>query len=224
MKKLRYKSISVLVVLILIFSIGTALSVADNKEYFEEDNNCSFCDSNDIIYGEGPCDCVLLNGKYAVMTDRSIKPKTYIPDEDPEPTASFDSLPSQFSWRKFNGDWMSPVKDQGGCGSCWDFSALGAMEAAINLASGYPDTDIDLSEQYVLSCLPYGGGCNGGWTDDAFEAIISTSPSIGNGINGVPLESCMTYQAKDYIPCSDKWGIKFSRFENFNFSHLTSPS
>jgi PKD repeat protein len=77
------------------------------------------------------------------------------------------------------------------------------MESAINLASGFPNTDIDLSEQYVLSCLPYGGSCNGGWTDDALESIINTG-SIGNFINGVPLESCMPYQAVDWIPCDDK--------------------
>jgi PKD repeat protein len=141
---------------------------------------------------------------YPVMTDRPLEPKTKIDDNPPLPTMSLNDLPSQFTWTDYNGDWTSPVKDQASCGSCWAFSALAIMESSINIASGFPDTDIDLSEQYILSCLPYGGSCNGGWTDDALEAIISESTSIGNGINGVPLETCMPYQAVDWIPCSDK--------------------
>jgi len=202
MKKLKYKFLSIIVVLIFLISLNTAITATDSQKLTEDSNNCSSCGINTDLLEEDQGNYRLLNGKYAVMTDRDIKPKTFIPDEDPMPTGSFDNLPSQFSWKEYGGDWMTPVKDQGNCGSCWDFSALGTMEAAINLASGYPDTDIDLSEQYVLSCLPYGGSCNGGWTDDAFEAIIN--PSVGNGINGVPLESCMPYQANDNIPCDDK--------------------
>ncbi|MHC1624593.1 MAG: OmpL47-type beta-barrel domain-containing protein [Methermicoccaceae archaeon] len=143
--------------------------------------------------------------EYPVMTILPPRPPGDIGDPNPEPTESFDDLPSQFSWTNYNGDWTTPAKDQDGCGSCWDFSALGAMEAAINIASGYPDTDIDLSEQYVLSCLSYAGSCNGGWMHLAFEAIQSTQPGPqGNGVNGVPIESCMPYQAVDYIPCEDK--------------------
>jgi len=199
MKKIKKKLLSTVVVLIFLISLSTAINATDIQK--PRDKN-----SYDIkiLLKENDCDCQNLDEKYPVMTDRSPAPKTKITNEDPEPTGSFGSLPSQFSWKSYGGNWMTPVKDQDDCGSCWDFSAIGTMEAAINLASGYPDTDLDLSEQYVLSCLPYGGGCNGGWTDDAFEAIISTDTSIGNGINGVPLESCMPYQAKDYIPCSDK--------------------
>jgi len=204
MKPLTNKFLTIIVVLLFTFSVGTAIHATDtmredtsNNEVDNETKRVFFDEENTNNYR-------LLNGKYPVMADRLPNPKTMIPDEEPQPTGSFDNLPSQFSWKNYGGDWMTPVKDQGNCGSCWDFSAIGTMEAAINLASGYPDTDLDLSEQYVLSCLPYGGSCGGGWTDDAFEAIISTDPSIGNGINGVPLESCMPYEASDSVPCSDK--------------------
>ncbi len=152
------------------------------------------------------CNCTLLNGKYAVMTERIPEPKTeYNYYRSPIPSSSYyNDLPSQFSWKDYGGDWTTPAKDQGSCGSCWAFSALSTMEAAINIASGFPDTDIDLSEQYILSCLPYGGSCNGGWTDDCFESIISTSASIGNGVNGVCLETCMPYEANDWLPCDEK--------------------
>ena len=151
----------------------------------------------------------LLNSKYPVMidipalTEKDFSMPEY--DPDPEPTTSPGDLPSQFSWMNYNGDWTTPARDQGNCGSCWDFSALGAFEGAINIASGSPDTDIDLSEQYVLSCLSYAGSCNGGWMHLALQCIESTAPGPqGNGVNGCTIESCMPYQAVDWIPCEDK--------------------
>lgn len=126
-------------------------------------------------------------------------------DKNPQPTNSFNSLPNFFSWKEYGGDWTTPAKNQLSCGSCWAFSTLSTMEAIINIASGIPWTDIDLSEQYILSCLGSSGDCDGGWMHSAFQAIKSTSSgSTGNGINGVTIESCFPYLAKDYIPCSDK--------------------
>jgi len=124
---------------------------------------------------------------------------------DPQPTITSDDLPSQFSWTNYNGNWMTPVEDNGECASGWAIVALGAFEAAINIASGNPDLDIELSEQYVLSCLSDSGSCYGGWMSDAITLIQSTDPGpSGNGINGCTVESCMPYQGDDTIPCSDK--------------------
>ena len=126
-------------------------------------------------------------------------------DPDPEPPMSFDDLPSQFSWLDYDGDWTTSAKDQGNCGSCWAFGALGGLEAAINIKKGDPNFDRDLSEQYILACLSAAGSCNGGWMSEAIACIKSeNSGSSGNGINGVPLESCMPYQGVDYIPCDNK--------------------
>ncbi len=201
MIKINKKCKAIATVFLFLIGIAVTINASDEDAYIPDSQHMSL---NTNINDHNQENVSLLQGKYAVMTNRSPVPKTPIPNNDPQPTASFDNLPPQFNWMDYGGDWMSPVKDQGNCGSCWDFSALGTMEAAINIASGYPDTDVDLSEQYVLSCLPYGGSCNGGWTDDAFAAIISTDYSVGNGINGVPLESCMPYEANDNIPCSDK--------------------
>ncbi len=122
-----------------------------------------------------------------------------------ESTKSFDELPSQFNWKNLDGNWMTPVKNCYGCGSGWAVSALDAFEAAINIAKADPNFDRDLSEQYILSCLPAAGSCSGGWMSKAIEYIKSTAPGpTGNGINGCPIESCMPYQMDDTIPCSDK--------------------
>ena len=146
-----------------------------------------------------------------VMTDippRSEKTLSKI-DPDPQPTMSYDDIPNQFSWTNFGGNWVTPVKDQAYpvyCGSCYIFAVWGAFEAAIDIASGNPDTDMDLSEQYGLSCINSGcNGCGGGWGSTMLDNIVSESPGqSGNGINGVPIEACMPYTATDSVPCSDK--------------------
>ena len=101
-------------------------------------------------------------------------------------TAPPDAAPSaSLDWR--TGGWMSPVKDQGGCGSCWSFSAVGVTEAVHNIASNNPNLDLDLSEQYLVSdCFMLWGyqTCCGGHKDKALEYIRDT---------GVPDENCMTY-------------------------------
>jgi len=69
-------------------------------------------------------------------------------------------------------DWVAagkvtPVKDQGQCGSCWAFSATAAHEAALLIAGR---GSVSLSEQQLVDCSrAYGNmGCNGGWMDQAF--------------------------------------------------------
>lgn len=182
----------------LIFSMIIPTNAGNHQTTVSMQPNNDICDCNNIK---------VLDGGYVVLS--SFPPLT---KEDlmtsipyPQPTRSFGDVPSYFNWKDNGGDWSTPAKNQGNCGSCWGFSAIGAMDAAINIASHNPDTDIDLSEQYVLSCLSSAGSCDGGWMHLAIDAIYSTSQgSAGNGINGCTIESCMPYQAVDYIPCSDK--------------------
>ena len=81
------------------------------------------------------------------------------------------SLPSSVDWTAKNA--VTPVKDQGQCGSCWSFSTTGALEGAYAIKYG---NLASFSEQQLVDCDTFGNGgkdhgCNGGLMDNAFSWI-----------------------------------------------------
>ncbi|GAV88391.1 Peptidase_C1 domain-containing protein/Inhibitor_I29 domain-containing protein [Cephalotus follicularis] len=82
--------------------------------------------------------------------------------------SSGDKLPGSVDWRELGA--VSPVKDQGSCGSCWAFSTIAAVEGINKIVTGEL---ISLSEQELVDCdRSYNAGCNGGLMDYAFQFII----------------------------------------------------
>ena len=61
---------------------------------------------------------------------------------------------------------MGNIKDQGKCGSCWAFAAVGCVEAQWAMAGNSAEI---LSEQMLIDCSY--GDCDGGWVNDAFDTI-----------------------------------------------------
>jgi len=80
------------------------------------------------------------------------------------------SAPSSFNWVGHNPPVVTPVYNQGQCGSCWAFSATENIESRWALA-GHPL--VSLAMQQIVDCDTTDGGCNGGWPYNAYQYVIN---------------------------------------------------
>jgi len=133
-----------------------------------------------------------------------------IPDEARVTVYYAGALPTHFDWRQQNGyNWMTSVKNQGGCGSCVGFGAVGALEGQLKIQTNNPSWNVDLSEQHLFSCG--GGKCSMGW-------YLSSALSYLQQY-GTPDESCSPYQGRDVVcstSCSD-WQSRAYKIASWNW-------
>ena len=97
-----------------------------------------------------------------------------------------------FSWTTWRGmNWMTPVKNQAACGSCYAESPTGTVEAKYNIEQG-SQKNLDTAEQtFVSPCFsPDPGSCLGGYRDTVLDLIRD---------RGVPEESVMPYQSWNVV-------------------------
>jgi len=115
------------------------------------------------------------------------------------------------SSKDWTGKYTTPVKNQAQCGSCWAFSATEQIESDSMRTLG---TSYILGPQQLVSCTPFPSmGCNGGWTENAYEYVKKAggieqekdypyTSSTGN------TGSCKEDKSKFVVTVNDYYGVK----------------
>ncbi|KAK5582438.1 hypothetical protein RB653_004023 [Dictyostelium firmibasis] len=155
----------------------------------------------DIWNSKGDSETVLGLNKFADITNEEYK-KTYLGTRvkthtyngyDGREVLNVQDLqanPKSMDWRTKNA--VTPIKDQGQCGSCWSFSTTGSTEGAHALKT---KKLVSLSEQNLVDCSgpEQNFGCDGGLMNNAFEYILSNK--------GIDTESSYPYTAETGKVC-----------------------
>lgn len=133
----------------------------------------------------------------------------------PAPTASsgstvssqiLEAMPGTLDWRNNGGNFISPVKNQSSCGSCWAFASAAALESATQIAKR-STSSLDSSEQTLVSCSG-AGNCSGGYISSAASYIKSY---------GLPPEKYFPYTAQNTVCTStkDTWQNVVSKISSY---------
>jgi cathepsin L len=103
------------------------------------------------------------------------------------------TLPGSVDWR--TQGYVTPIKDQGQCGSCWAFSATGSLEGQYFKTNGKL---LSFSDQQLVDCtyVSTRDSCaTGGWMDEAFNSVISKG--------GIQLNSTYPYTSGTNPVCNN---------------------
>ncbi|KAI1278149.1 Digestive cysteine proteinase 3 [Halotydeus destructor] len=183
---------------------------ANNRNYEPEEevkrfaifkDNLRLIDDHNRLFVDGLTSFYLKATRFADMTAEEVRQYKGYKVGQRRPTKSqYDAddspLPASVDWR--DKGLVTPIKDQGACGSCWAFSAIGSLEGQQAKSSGKL---VSLSEQNLVDCSAWQGneGCDGGWTDWAFDYVKQ------NG--GLDTEASYPYEAEDGVCRYNKTSI-----------------
>jgi C1A family cysteine protease len=119
-----------------------------------------------------------------------------------------------FDWRNNGGtNYVTSVRNQGNCGSCWAFATTAALES-YTLIHGPYSQDKNLAEQILVSCSG-AGSCNGGYINKASDYIRGT---------GLPAESYDPYTATNgTCPANSSWMTYTDKIIAWKWVATTSP-
>ena len=146
-------------------------------------------------------------GGVPLPTDQKPHLPTPLPSKDT--LRRWQQLPSSFDWRNVSGvNYVSPIRDQAACGSCYAFASMAIIEARLRIATNNRLQPV-FSPQDVVSCSEYAQGCEGG-----FPYLIAGKYAEDFG---VVEESCFPYLGQD-APCTEKKGCQ--RYYGTNYFYV----
>jgi C1A family cysteine protease len=115
-----------------------------------------------------------------VQSIKAAPPMAFAPTFDPE-----------VDWRNRNGNHVTPVKSQGGCGTCVSFASVAVIESMADIEN---ETLVTLSEADSHFCSAHGASCTGWWPDKCLDEAI---------VRGICDEGCFPYSTA--FPNDDPW-------------------
>ncbi len=126
------------------------------------------------------------------------------------------ALPPKIDWRNKDGaNWVSPMLNQGNCGSCVAFAAVATLETQTNITSGNAGYNPEYSTQALFACG--GGSCDNGWQPQLAAKHLMNK--------GVPDEGCAPYTmgyTGETVSCSSICSDSGSR--SSRISSYSTPS